>query len=317
MTRGPLPLVLLSLASAVARGEPQRDAGAALDGGALGAPDGRAPAVPAGDTPAAPRTITLSLVVDGKPRTVLVRAPAGARGPAALVLNLHGSYATAAAEEALSGMDATANAEGFVVAYPQAAIESGGGFEWHVPGQPLFRGGPAPADAPDDVAFIAQAIAAIEARFSIDKGRVFATGFSGGGRMASWLGCDLAPTVAAIAPVGGLRFPARCAGPRPVAVVALHGTADSTNPYAGHGPPTWSYGVEEAARRWARHDGCRAKPATSRAGAGVKLTHFGGCRDGTAVDLVTIEGGGHGWPSDRALDANLVIWKFFSAHARP
>ena len=54
----------------------------------------------------------------------------------------------------------------------------------------------------------------LEAGLCVDPTRVFATGFSGGARMTSQLGCDLPATVAAIAPVSGLRLP-----------VAVHGHA--------------------------------------------------------------------------------------------
>lgn len=39
----------------------------------------------------------------------------------------------------------------------------------------------------------------------VDDDRVFATGYSGGGRMSSALACELSDTIAAIAPVAGLR----------------------------------------------------------------------------------------------------------------
>jgi polyhydroxybutyrate depolymerase len=73
---------------------------------------------------------------------VVVHVPAGYSGRQALplVLNLHGSGSTASAQELFTGMDATADANGFVVAYPQAALPDGSGFAWNVPGQPLVGG---------------------------------------------------------------------------------------------------------------------------------------------------------------------------------
>ena len=71
-----------------------------------------------------------------------------------LVLNMHGSGSTAAAQEVFTGMDATSDADGFIVAYPQALIPDGSGFDWNVPGQPLVGGRSVPANAPNDIQFL-------------------------------------------------------------------------------------------------------------------------------------------------------------------
>jgi polyhydroxybutyrate depolymerase len=75
---------------------------------------------------------------------------------------------------------------------------------------------------------------------------------------------------------------------------------------------------------WRRHDDCAGEGATVRSGAVTRLT-FAPCAGGSAVELVTIEGGGHSWPGgDRmarfldppstALDATEEIWRFFAHH---
>ena len=267
------------------------------------------------------RTETVTITVAGQPRTVIVHVPAGLAGPVALVLNMHGSGGTAADEEAFSGMDQAADANGFIVAYPQGAIALGAGFAWNVPGQPLSSGEPVPPDAADDVAFVAQAIVSIEQRYAIDPKRVYATGMSGGGRMASQLGCDLSTTLAAVAPVAGLRFPSPCASQRAVPVITFHGTADPVNPYLGGGPAYWTSSVPTAAQQWAAHNGCGPTPTLSQPAAGVQLTSYTGCAGAAAVDLYTIDGTGHEWPGapqqTNAIDASAVMWRFFSAHPLP
>jgi polyhydroxybutyrate depolymerase len=181
--------------------------------------------------------LAASIVFGGLTRPVVVHVPSGYtdRTPVALVLNLHGSGSTAAAQEAFSGMDSTSNTDGFIVAYPEGGISSGSGYDWNVPGEPLFGGGAAPANAPNDVAFLAHVVQRLEAGLCIDPSRVFSTGFSGGARMTSQLGCDLPGTIAAIAPVSGLRLPSPCTGTRAVPVISFHGTADPIDPYDGNG----------------------------------------------------------------------------------
>jgi polyhydroxybutyrate depolymerase len=274
----------------------------------------------------------LVIAFGGRNRTIRVHLPPSADGPAALVLNLHGSRFTAAQQETFSGMDATADSYGFIVAYPQAAIPSGHGFEWHIPGQPLFGGRVAPPDAPDDVQFIAAVVAAIVHRAVVDPKRVFVTGFSGGARMASQVACDLPDTFAAAAAVGGLAFPSPCGARRAVSIVAFHGMADPIDPYEGSNGPTFSRGVREAAEQWASHDGCGGPIKDTAPATSVRRTAYTGCRDAALVELYTIEAAGHEWPggppmSDsittalgpqtNAVDANAVMWSFFADHPLP
>ncbi len=272
-----------------------------------------------------------TITVGGRP--VIVHLPAGATGtkPLPLVLNLHGSASDAAQQELFTGMDATADADGFVVAYPQGAIPLATGFAWNVPGQPLASGAAVPKSAASDVTYLKSLVTNLESRYCIDASRVYATGFSGGARMASQAACDLSETFAAVAPVSGLRFPSPCPSKRPVPVLAIHGTADPVDPYDGHGLAYWTYSVPVAESRWAAHDGCTGKPDVGGA-TGFTVTGYPKCKDGSGVELFTVDGEGHEWPGgptmpprilkelgpqSQAIDANAVIWRFFAAHRLP
>jgi polyhydroxybutyrate depolymerase len=242
---------------------------------------------------------------------------------------MHGSGSTASQQEAFTGMDATADADNFIVVYPQAAIAEGAGYDWNVPGQPLVGGKAVPAGAQNDVTFLTQAISYVEQHDCIDAQRVYATGFSGGARMASQLGCDLSTKIAAIAPVSGLRLPSPCPASRPVPVIAFHGTSDPVDPYNGNGQAYWTYSVPDAASRWANQDSCAAAPTTTTPDTGVTLTSYTGCGGGATVELYTTSGEGHTWPGgprlpardllllgaqSNALNANQLIWAFFEQH---
>ncbi len=250
--------------------------------------------------------------------------------PTALVLDLHGSGSTASQQEALSDMDVTSDARGFLVAYPQGDIKNGGGFDWNVPGEPLFGGGTPPRGAPDDVAFLTELVPALSGRYCIASGHVYATGFSGGARMASQLACDSPDTFAAVAPVAGLRFPSPCPTTSATSVVAFHGTADPIDPYEGSGQAYWSYSVPTAAQRWAAHDGC-GPHASVTSGRGYSLTTYHDCASGASVELYSLTGEGHEWPGgpvlparftkilgpqSQAVDADAVMWAFFEAHGK-
>lgn len=274
---------------------------------------------------------TLSLTAEGRPRTIIVHIPHGYAGAARapLVLDLHGSGSDARQQERFTAMDATADADDFIVAYPQGLIPEGSGFDWNVPGAPLVGGRKVPADAADDVAFLTKLVPALEQRYCIDARRVYATGFSGGGRLVSALACDDSGVLAAAAVVSGLRDPQPCAATRAVPIVAFHGTADPIDPYAGHGQAYWTYSVPVAARDWAVQEGCAAKPETSHPAHAVELVRYARCSDGSTVELYTIAGEGHEWPGgpplpaayrallgpqSDAIDADEVMWAFFAAH---
>lgn len=279
-------------------------------------------------------TVTLTPTIAGRARVAIVHLPAGYDDtkPVPLVLNMHGSQSTALAQEHFTGMDATSDADDFIVAYPQGDIAAGTGYEWNVPGQPLFGGAAVPATAPDDVSFLEHLVTVLEHKYCVDEKRVYATGFSGGARVASQLGCDAATVFAAVAPVSGLRLPSPCPSTRAVPVISFHGTADPVDPFLGHGQAYWTYSVSVAAQRWGAHNGCDSKPTVSTADPGVTLTAYGDCAQGSAVELYAITGEGHEWPGgphlsksitrglgpqSAAISANSTMWAFFTAHSLP
>ncbi|MGH3301930.1 MAG: extracellular catalytic domain type 1 short-chain-length polyhydroxyalkanoate depolymerase [Streptosporangiaceae bacterium] len=275
-------------------------------------------------------SLQYTLTVSGHRRTVIVHIPAGYSGKRklALVLNLHGSDSTASAEETFSGMDTTADADHFIVAYPQALISDRTGYDWNIPGVPLFNGKFPPAGAPSDVAFLTTLVRDLAGRYCVALSRVYATGVSGGGRMASQLACDASRVFAAVAPVAGLRYPSPCPASRPVPVIAFHGTADPIDPFSGRGYGSWTYSVPAAAQMWAGHNQCAASPQAT-AGRGYRLTRYTACSGGTQVELYSITGEGHEWPGGPAMpkvitsvlgpqsdavSANALMWAFFRAH---
>ncbi len=196
-----------------------------------------------------------------------------------LVIGLHPSGGTGATFDLDTGLSAAATAKGFAVIVPDGGVQlpGGDGRYWNIPGVPLVGGGAVPNDARDDIQFIADAIDHLVKHSCIDARRVYVTGFSGGARMSSMVGCRLADRVAAVAPVAGLRA-GRAAGPaytepdasdcrpsRALPVLALHGTDDPTNPFPGGEGLRWGYSVERAAARWASLDHCGATPALEKA----------------------------------------------------
>jgi polyhydroxybutyrate depolymerase len=240
-----------------------------------------------------------------------------------LVFVFHGSTGNGRAILAQSKLEATSDRHGFLLAAPDGGIPAEKGFVWNIPGVPTVTGKvPGPDDA-DDVAFVKTAIDQLAANGCADRARVYATGYSGGGRMTSWLGCVAADRFAAIAPVVGVRAgnplketprvpdPATCTPSRPMPVLAFAGDADTTNPVQGGGAGYWQYTMHTALVRWADLNGCRAGPVATEVSVEVKEERFSRCSGGADVAGRVKHGAGHVWVAD-----NEAMWAFFASHRR-
>lgn len=243
------------------------------------------------------------LVSEQRQRGYRLFVPPGYDGQLRLpvVLDLHGSGGSSADQAGNSGFEKLAASERFIVATLDAE-----GARWNVPVQDRRA---------DDVGYVRDVIAHVGARVCIDDTRVYATGFSGGGRMSSLLGCQLGSRIAAIAPVSGLRFPGPCKG-RPVPVLTLHGLADSQNPYDGYAPgrgAEWLESVPEALAGWARHNSCKGDVILDDPPGPLSTMRYEGCGEGTEVRMIRIDGLGHTW-TKREVDTTTVIWQFFKRY---
>lgn len=245
------------------------------------------------------------LTSGGRKRVYRLFVPANAAGQAKLplVFDLHGTGGNATGHARETGFEALAAREGFAVATLQAEDS-----RWNVP---VYT------PRADDVQYVSDVIDDIAARSCIDPARVYATGFSGGGRMSSLLGCRLNNRIAAIAPVGGLRWFGPCPG-QAVPVLSIHGLADFTNPYEGHGDrgAEWFDSVPEALAGWASHNRCQPKLVQDKLAGPIQTLRYAGCERDAEVRLLRIDGMAHVWPHTE-VDATAVIWQFFKAHPLP
>jgi polyhydroxybutyrate depolymerase len=203
----------------------------------------------------------------------------------------------------------------------------------------------APTTRNYDVDFLSSLIRQLESTLCINTAEVFSTGLSNGAQMSSLLGCRLAGTVTAIAPVEGEEYLTPCRG-RPEPILAFHGTADPVLPYNGggglnatriadlyyfhgHEPaglPT-PMGIDASMEGWARHNGCTRQARTVRIAPDVQKRTWSGCKAATVLYIV--DGGGHGWPGQPVaavekqfgpettqIDATNLMMTFFFDHQR-
>jgi polyhydroxybutyrate depolymerase len=268
---------------------------------------------------------TLNLTSGGYARDSLLHVPPSydASKGEMLVVNYHGFTSNAAEQVLLTGMNPVADDRGFIVAYPD-----GLGSGWNA-GACCTELQPPNVD---DVQFTRDLLSLIESEYCIDPSRVFATGFSNGGFMSHLLGCEMADTFAAIAPVSGvLGIPdAQCTPSRPVPVLHMHGTADPVVPYDGGPalkllPPIQFASVEATIDFWRGADSCLGPGTVFYQQGDATCTRYDDCLGGADVELCALAGDGHQWPDSTivvpglgnestSIDATSTIADFFLAH---
>jgi polyhydroxybutyrate depolymerase len=240
--------------------------------------------------------------VGGHDRSYRLYKPAGLSASAPLVVVMHGYSGSAAQAERGYDWDGLADSDKFVVAYPDGLNRA-----WNVDGEGCC--GRPGRERVDDVAFISAAVADIAKNVGIDPAKVYATGMSNGAIMSFTLACAT-DIFAAIGPVAGTQLNP-CRSPHPTSVIHIHGTADRLVPYGGgqgfsviNGPS-----VPEVNAFWRNVDQCGAPAATT---SGPVATSTAACADNRGVVLITVDDGGHEWPSF----ATRTLWQFFAAHPR-
>lgn len=253
-----------------------------------------------------------TLMHDGVARQFLIHVPQGYDNTRAvpLVLNFHGATSNAEQQRSLfSQMDVTSDAKGFIVVYPE-----GIGASWNAGA----CCGDAQSQDVDDVGFAIALVEHMKTRACIDPKRVYASGFSNGGRMSYRLGCEAAHVFAAIAPVAGTKsFPdlnntPGCEPSRPLSLIDFMGSADSR-----------IAAQPGQIAEWVAFNGCTdATPTESYRNGEHYCMAYTHCEAGTSVTYCVIDGGGHCWPgttpcvlgatsTSSELSANELMWEVF------
>ena len=149
-------------------------------------------------------------------------------GPFPALLMLHG--AGGRGEGMVNMLSGAATARGYAVIGPQGLRREGSQFGSTWSFHPEFE------PVRDEVAFLEEVLADAVEHHGVDREAVLIAGFSIGGSMASYLGCDAPDLARAFAPVAGSFWrphPALDACTAPVDVLHTHGWTDGTVPIEG------------------------------------------------------------------------------------
>ncbi len=237
---------------------------------------------------------TLTLQVGGKTRSCAFYVPAGISKPP-VVFFVHGATGSGGNFENETKGDVTAEKEKFIALYPSASSNGASGTWDDMQGTGNFP-------------FFLALLDTMDARYKIDRTRIYMTGFSQGGFISFAAGCFYSDVFAAVAPVSGHSM-TTCTIKRPV-------------------PMYMTFGQQEGAASflkdrdsWLKWNKCpsgetitKPFPANLPNSKNVRVT-YGPCDQGSQVLVDSIIGQGHQWPSaSNGVQADLV-WAFFKPYS--
>ncbi len=299
---------------------------------------------------------TFHLTFDDLSRDYRLHVPPAAIAgkPLPLVLNLHGATQNGLLEELQTGMDNSADQNGYLVAYPDGTriskvltpdpVAKNAQYGWNAGqccGLPVTR-------HINDVGFLEKVISDIASRTPVDLRRIYMTGISNGGMMAYAMAAEASDHVAAISSISGQVELPTIHPSRPVPTLEFHSLNDPIAKWVGvpNSNPRLRLSVMEGIDQWVRADGCSDRPVTGTAivgdigsissGETATPVTYQHCRDGTEVALWRLTGSGHVWPGSLLntgpkstwllggvgrgtvlVDANEAMWQFFLRYQIP
>jgi polyhydroxybutyrate depolymerase len=232
-------------------------------------------------------------------------ATPGERFPAVIVV--HGRQGSGPQELAIGGWDKAVTDRRFVAVFPQSE-----GGSWNAGG--CCR--PATTFGIGDVAYLEAIVADLTRRPEIDPSRIYMVGDSNGGMLTYAFLCQHAAQLAGAASVSGTNT-SGCEPNVPIPVLHVAGTADQVVPYEGGTNVASVFladgsfqPVPASVAAVAKAEGCGPDPAVTTDRT-VKTDQWTRCRNGSRVQLVTLDGAPHAWPSGSPYDATSEVLRFF------
>ncbi len=257
----------------------------------------------------------------GLTRDYILYVPTFVSEDAPLVFVLHGYSGTAQGIMNYSGMNDIADANNFVVCYPQGTKDNWNNNFWHV-GYDFHQD-----ETVDDVGFITALADYLQLNYDLSSENTFSTGMSNGGDMSYMLACQASGTFKAVAPVAGCMMKwiyDSCNPGYVMPIFAIHGTLD---------PVTWWNGDMNNSDGWGAYLSIPGaiefwSDLNNTTGFETEVLPNIDPNDGSYVVsekntegnlghevwLYKVVDGDHDWPGawgNMDIDASVEIWDFF------
>jgi polyhydroxybutyrate depolymerase len=227
-----------------------------------------------------------------------------------LMLNFHGFGGTISTYSSYASMQAIAERENFILAYPQGTSIDGYA-HWN----PALPSTTNKSNA-DDFGFIEALIQRLSNDYSIDSEKIYACGYSNGGMMSFGLANHKSNLIAAVASVSGAMLETDNTPNHPMPVLMIHGTSDGVIPYAGNNE---YISVESTLAFWRNFNSTDSVPISNiitSEGNTIQYDLYSNGNNGVSVEHYKINQGGHEWfdLNYERKNTGELIWEFFSKY---
>jgi polyhydroxybutyrate depolymerase len=279
--------------------------------------------------------LTGTLTHDTKTRTYRIHLPTSYYDKSIalpLVLGLHGGGGSGEQFETQTGLDAKADAESFIIVYPDGLINPNANVRTWNAGKCCAQN--ASTLNTDDVGFISALIDKLQVDYRVNAKKVYATGHSNGAMLCYKLASELSTKLAAIAPnAGNFQMRSTYAPTRNVPVIHINSKLDQNVKYAGgvttgpggqYNPP-----VDSCLNVVAARASCAQVKQVVQSSPLYIEYKWSSCTPTTfEVLLYLTEDGGHSWPGgnkgsifgdtpSQAFSNNDIIWEFLKKYSLP
>jgi polyhydroxybutyrate depolymerase len=266
----------------------------------------------------APATTTKVAV---RPYSEFVPSSYSSTSAVPLVIALHGYSSSGKQLESFVNFKAVAEQRGFILVSPDGTVDATGNQFWNATEVccNFFS-------EVDDDAYLISILNDMESKYSIDRKRIYFVGHSNGGFMSYRMACKHSDRIAAIASLAGATFlsSSDCGAKNPVSVLQIHGTSDATILFNGGAILGKQYpSATASATQWAAFNSCSSNAVpradkldlvTSIAGSETSIKSWNDCRNGTEVELWTLDQGVH----TPALSTTFAskVYDFLASHPK-
>ena len=173
---------------------------------------------------AAPAQSATKPFIVGGSRPVTVNLPADTSHNPALLIMLHSASTSGAHQEKYMKLAPVAKRLGMIYIAPDGTVGADGRRVWNATKSCCQKSG----EPVDDIAYIDSLIDEIDARYPIDRNRIYFVGHSNGAFMSIAYACSTGKAAGVVSLAGAMDIDATCKEQKGFAFLHIHGVADKT-----------------------------------------------------------------------------------------
>ena len=162
--------------------------------------------------------------VVGGSRPVTVQLPTDTSKPSPLLIMLHSASTSGAHQEKYMKLGPVAKRLGMIYIAPDGTVGKDGRRVWNAAKACCQKSG----ESVDDIGYLNSLIDEIDAKYPVDRNRIYFVGHSNGAFMSLAFACSTGKVAGVVSLAGALDIDNQCAASNPFAFLHIHGVADPT-----------------------------------------------------------------------------------------